>query len=83
MSTFPIGSPAHRKQEDPLGLLPTMPQQISGIFCIFTQSTVLLNIIKNPRHSRKILKPSTVLLFFWLFPTIPPFANLKQERQSL
>jgi hypothetical protein len=45
MGAFPSGSPANKKQGNPLILMLTMYPHISGIFCLFPQSTaVLLNL---------------------------------------
>jgi hypothetical protein len=49
-------SPASRKQKVTLGLLPTMSPHTSHIFCLFSQSTVvLLDLIENQRLDGIIL----------------------------
>jgi hypothetical protein len=46
MGAFPSGSPANRKQGNPLGLMPTMSPHILGIFCLFPQSTAVFIKLK-------------------------------------
>ncbi len=67
MGKFSQGSPANRKQEDLLACSPAcLHIHISGIFYLFHQSiAVLLNLIKDRRFNRKILKPSAFLLLIF------------------
>ncbi len=63
MGAFPTRSPATRKQGDALGLSPTVSSHISSIFCPFPQSvTILLNLIKNWGHNRKICCDGEVVM---------------------
>jgi hypothetical protein len=55
LGAFPSMSPANRKQGYPLRQLPTVSPNIPDMFCFFLWSTtVLLNLIKNQRHNRKV-----------------------------
>ncbi len=84
LGAFPGVSPANSKQGYPLSLLPSVSLQLSDMFCWFLRRTaVLLNLIKNWRHNRKIEELSAVLLLFFIFPTIPLLPKLKLVRQSI
>jgi hypothetical protein len=80
MGTFPSRSPANRKQGNPLSLMVTVSQHISGSFCLLGHRvSTYFGFIKLKYD----LEPSSVFHLFLLLPTIQLSAELKLVRQSL